>query len=54
METNPGTPEPDAEEQRSDEDEVEDLKAPAESQEGVAGGCSYTCDHTCTVSALEN
>jgi len=44
METKPGTPEPDKEQQHSDEDELEDLKAPAESQEEVAGGCdNYSC-----------
>jgi len=48
MEARPGTPEPDMEQQRSDEDELEDLKAPAESQEEVAGGCPYTCARTCS------
>ena len=46
METKPSTPEPDKEKQHSDEDELEDLKAPAESQE-VAGGCQHTCDYSC-------
>jgi len=44
METKPGAPEPDKEQQRSDEEELEDLNAPAESKEEVAGGCSHTCD----------
>ena len=43
METKPSTPEPDKEKQHSDEDELEDLEAPAESQEEVAGGCVHTC-----------
>ena len=47
METKPGTPEPDTEQRRSDEDELEDLTAPAESQKEVAGGCSFTCKWTC-------
>jgi len=47
MEAKAGTPEPDKEQRRSDEDELEDLKAPAESQDEVAGGCTYTCDFTC-------
>ncbi|MBV9818058.1 MAG: hypothetical protein JOZ07_06870 [Solirubrobacterales bacterium] len=40
MEPKPGTPEPDQPQQHSDEDELEDLKAPAEDQEEVAGGCA--------------
>jgi len=47
MEAKPGTPEPDKEQQRSDEDEVEDLKAPADGQEEVVGGCGSTCRMTC-------
>jgi len=49
MEEKPGTPEPDKEEQHSDEEEVEDLRAPADSQEGVGGGCGggETCYDTC-------
>jgi len=49
METKPGTPEPDKEQQHPDEDELEDLKTPAESQEEVAGGggCQVTCRQTC-------
>jgi len=46
METKPSTPEPDKEKQHSDEDELEDLKAPVEGQE-VAGGCKHTCDYSC-------
>lgn len=46
----PGTPEPDKTQQRSDEDELEDLTAPAQSQEEVAGGCldknPTTCEFT--------
>ncbi|MBV9818059.1 MAG: hypothetical protein JOZ07_06875 [Solirubrobacterales bacterium] len=51
MEEKPGTPEPDKEQQHSDEEELEDLKAPSDSQEEVAGGCSVTidCGVTCGV-----
>jgi len=46
MAQKPGTPKPDKEQQHPDEDEFEDLEAPAESQEEVAGGCSeYTCSN---------
>jgi hypothetical protein len=52
MEEKPGTPEPDKEQQHSDEDELEDLKAPADSQEEVLGGCldknPGTCEFTST------
>jgi len=43
METKPGTPEPGTEQQHSDDDELEDLEAPAESQEEVAGGGEPSC-----------
>jgi len=43
MEAKPGTPEPDKEQQDSDEEELEDLKAPSDSQEEVAGGCAAAC-----------
>jgi len=54
METKPGAPEPDKEQQRSDEEELEDLKAPAESREEVAGGCGFTCRATCVGSCANS
>jgi len=54
MEARPDTPEPDMEQQRSDEDELEDLKAPAESQEEVVGGCGFTCKFTCDKTHAED
>ena len=54
METKPGTPEPDKEQQHPDEDELEDLEAPAESQEEVAGGCVITCMSTCNKTTAED
>ena len=47
MEEKPGTPKPAKQQPHSDEDELEDLKAPADSQEEVAGGCGDTCGVTC-------
>jgi len=41
METS-GGPDPEKQQQDSDEEELEDLKAPSDSQEEVAGGCSVT------------
>jgi len=48
MEKKPDTPKQGKEPQRSDEDELEDLEAPAESQEQVAGGCGMA-GATCRV-----
>lgn len=43
METKPGIPESDKAQQHSDEDELEDLTAPVQSQEDVAGGTPPKC-----------
>ena len=48
-----GGPDREKEQQHSDEEELEDLKAPPDSQEEVEGGCAATveCGVTCKITS---